>query len=71
MNTIKIQFSKEIKIKIKTGYISTRELISFLITKGFDTSKDINKTALKDLSFDGLKCFTASNNNDYIILKLK
>lgn len=53
---LKIKLSNEIVAKIKTGYIKTIEVINFILSnvENTSTTKDINKTAIGDISFNGI-----------------
>ncbi len=52
---MEIKLSKEIAEKVSQGHIKTVEVIQYIIDNvaGATTEKEINKTALKDISFNG------------------
>jgi hypothetical protein len=52
---LKVNLSADIMTKINNNNIKAKELISFILNNVANTSttKDINSTALKDISFNG------------------
>jgi hypothetical protein len=68
-----IQLNEDLKKGLENKKIKTVDLIKFLIDKGFKTSKELNKTALKDLTFENKKVI--GGNFDHVkfqlIIKLK
>lgn len=61
--------------KIKQGYLrnnlKAKNVISYLITQGFSTEKETEKTALSELNFNGQKIKNVSINSEYIIINFK
>jgi hypothetical protein len=65
-----IQLNEDLKKGLENKKIKTFDLIKFLIDKGFETSKELNKTALKNLTFQNKKVIGANFdtiNNTLII----
>jgi hypothetical protein len=65
-----IQLNEDLKKGLENKKIKTVDLIKFLIDKGFETSKELNKTALKNLTFQNKKVIGANFdtiNNTLII----
>tara|TARA_R110000796_G_scaffold37617_1_gene94836 strand:- start:1342 stop:1554 length:213 start_codon:yes stop_codon:yes gene_type:complete len=55
-----IQLNEDLKKGLENKKIKTVDLIKFLIDKGFQTSKELYKTALKDLTFENKKVIGAN-----------
>lgn len=67
---MKIKASKDICIKISSNNLKTWQLIEFLISKGYKTSKETFKTSLSDLIFNGQKiesCIFDNWKKEFII----
>ena len=65
---MKIGTNKEIKKGYLSNNLKVKNIISFLVKKGFTTNKEINKTALSELDYQGQKIKNVSLNSDYIII---
>ena len=62
---MEIKLSEDLKAKIlKNGNISTIEIVKFIVSaiKTVMSKKDLNNTALKDLSFNGQQVKSATMN---------
>lgn len=61
--------------EIKDGYLSNnlkaKTVIKYLIESGFSTNKEINKTSLSELNYQGQKIDNVSLNSDYININFK
>jgi hypothetical protein len=68
---MKISTNKEIRKGYLCNNLKAKNVICFLITQGFTTKKEIEKTALSELDFEGKKIKNVSLNSDYIIINFK
>ena len=64
-----ILLNKEIKKGIHKSELKAVTLAGFLISKGFTSSKEINKTSLQDLKYKGQTIKTASLLNYELIIE--
>ena len=68
---MKIPTNKEIKNSYLSNNLKAKNVICFLITKGFKTKKEIEKTSLCELDFEGKKIKNVSLNSDHVIINFK
>jgi len=69
MNTIKIKMNDKLINDVENGSMKATELCAFIISKGWKTNKDIEKTALRDLYTQKLLIKGVKIDNEYIYIE--
>lgn len=68
---MKLLTNQEIKNGYLTNNLKTKNVIAYLVKNGFTTKKEIEKTALSELDYQGQKIENVSINSDYININFK
>lgn len=68
---MKIKTNQEISKGYLSNNLKAKNVISYLCTQGFTTEKEINKTSLSELNFNGQKIENVSIGSNYININFK
>ena len=68
---MKILLNKNIRELYLNNNLKAKNIISYLTTQGFTTEKEIEKTSLSELNFEGKKIKNVSLNSDHLTINFK
>ena len=68
---MKIKTNQEISKGYLSNNLKAKNVIAYLVKNGFTTKKEIEKTALSELDYQGQKIDNVSLNSNYIIINFK